>query len=155
MEAHSLKGCCMAFRRRLFDTIDSRLKGTITYRWEDDVCFAVCRNGGRLIYDPTLRVDHFPTKPADHFDDPEVLYISNHNTIYLMLKHNSAFRGGLFLSYSFLLGDYDAYGLAAFLREWLRRKDASFWHQFVPTFSGKIAGLWSFWGGGVRKRRVA
>ena len=105
-----LKGCNMSFRRRLAPAIDRRLVGRIPYGFEVDMGLDVRDRGARLIYDPELTVDHYPSSDMSAGDSGRARTV-NHNHTYILLKHLSWPRRLAFLLYTLAIGDRDTVGL--------------------------------------------
>ncbi len=147
-EVDVLKGCNMSFRRELLGRIDERLRGEITYRFEEDICFGIKRQGYGLIYDPAIQVDHYVVRNTGTRRKQNWLphtLVSNHNYVYLSLKYFSLPRKLIFLLYTFLVGDGGATGLfhtfVTGLREgdWLEK-----WRTYVVGQRGKLEGIATF-----------
>jgi hypothetical protein len=135
-----LKGCNMSYRRSALALVDKRLRGAVPYAFEIDIGLTAIRSG-RLIYDPELAVDHFPSVDMSaHL--PSLAYVLNHNVTYILLKHLGWPRRLCFLAYTFLIGDRDTIGLLripllAGRRNWNLRVIAT-------HFQGKLSGVSSF-----------
>lgn len=144
-----LKGCNMSFRREALLPIDRRLVGTIPYGFEIDLGLLARDRGWRVVYDPELRVDHYPTT---HYgtDALELSWVVNHNQTYVLLKHLTWPRKLVFLTYTFSIGDKNTIGAArvpflALLRRWPAA-------AFRAQFAGKMAGIRTYVRSGPRGR---
>jgi hypothetical protein len=65
---------------------------------------------GRLLYDPDVAVDHFPSVDMSAHR-PSIALVLNHNVTYILLKHLGWPRRLCFLAYTFLIGDKDSIGV--------------------------------------------
>lgn len=139
-----LKGVNMSVRRDLVRRIDPRLRGDVTYHWEDDLCLSVRAQGYRVLYDPLLVVDHYAGRNmADRaLDSRQILFENNHNATYVLLKHLPALRKPIAFCYTVLVGDGNAWGMASVARQiLLDRRPLSFARVLGPSLSGKWSGL--------------
>ena len=147
-QVDSLKGCNMSFRRELIGKIDERLRGEIPYRFEEDICFGVKRQGYGLIYDPAIQVDHYVVRSTGARRKQNLLshtLASNHNYVYLGLKYFSLPQKFIFLLYTFLVGDGGATGLLHTLVAGLREGDwRGKWHTYLVSQKAKLEGIATF-----------
>jgi GT2 family glycosyltransferase len=104
-----LKGCNMSFRRTALASLDERLEGVVPYGFEVDMGLTAVRQG-RVLYDPELAVDHFPSVDMSAHRQ-QLAFVLNHNVAYILLKHFGWPRRLSFLAYTFLIGDRDTIGL--------------------------------------------
>lgn len=158
-EVDVLKGCNMSFRRQLISKIDERLRGEITYRYEEDLCFQVKKQGYRLIYDPAILVDHHvvrSTAVRRNQDCTPHILASSHNYVYLGLKHFAQPKKLIFLLYTFLVGDSGAPGLLHLLYrgfksgEWKTR-----WHSYRVSQRSKFQGITTYMASLFRKANAS
>jgi GT2 family glycosyltransferase len=139
-EVQFLKGCNMSYRRSAIVPVDPRLKGDVPYAFELDMGLEA-RRKGRLVYDPAVVVDHFPSVDMSPHR-PSIALVLNHNVTYILLKHLGWPRRLCFLAYTFLVGDRDTIGL---LRVPLLIGRAGWTPAVVAThFRGKLSGVVSF-----------
>lgn len=136
-EVDFLKGVNMSFRRDLVTSLDERLAGAVPYGFEIDLGLQVRSLGYRVIYDPGIVVDHYPT--THYGADAPIAWAVNHNQTYVLLKRLPAIRKLAFLAYTFLLGDRNSIGLARVPLALL----AEGWPPAAVAahFAGKLAGL--------------
>jgi hypothetical protein len=104
-----LKGCNMSFRRDALVPVDPKLIGAVPYGFEIGLGLAVRARGLRIVYDPLVLVDHFPTTDVS-VTATLPAYITNHNQTYLLLRFLPWPRKVAFLFYTFLLGDRNTIG---------------------------------------------
>lgn len=79
-----LKGVNMSFRRALLPRIDERLDGPVPYGFEIDLGLHVRGLGYRLVYDPEIVVDDYP---STHYGAASpIAWTSNRNQTYVLLK---------------------------------------------------------------------
>jgi GT2 family glycosyltransferase len=139
-EVHFLKGCNMSYRRSAIVQVDPRLKGDVPYAFELDMGLEAIRKG-RLLYDPAVVVDHFPSVDMSAHR-PSLALVLNHNVTYILLKRPGWPRRLCFLSYTFLIGDRDTIGL---LRIPLLAGRPNWSYRVIAShFQGKVLGFRSF-----------
>ncbi len=113
-----LKGCNMSFRREAIDqlTFDRRLRGHGA-QWFNDSAFslAVKQSGWRILYDPSVRVDHYlGARPKD---DERVQESAGHaydvayNETLILLEYLNPVSRALLLGFGFLVGSPRAPGV--------------------------------------------
>ncbi|MDJ0534557.1 MAG: glycosyltransferase family 2 protein [Xenococcaceae cyanobacterium MO_207.B15] len=122
-EVDILKGANMSFRRQAVAGLrfDERLRGTGAQVHNDMAfCLALKRSGWKLIYDPMIRVDHYP---AQRFDEDErnkfndiALINAVHNETLTLLEHLPPLRRVLFLIWINLIGTRQSWGCVQWLR---------------------------------------
>lgn len=121
-----LKGVNSSFRFRAADGIsfDRRLLGTgAQQHWELSV-FLPMRGTGRIVYDPLLRVDHFPS--IRHDEDKRDTFNwtaarnGGHNEVVAILPHLSFLGKLVFLPWAFLVGHSAHPGLLQAFRSVLK-----------------------------------
>ncbi|MDJ0742754.1 MAG: glycosyltransferase [Xenococcaceae cyanobacterium MO_167.B27] len=146
-EVDILKGANMSFRK---DTIaglrfDERLRGTGAQVHNDlSFCLAVRRRGWKLIYDPSVAIDHYF---AQRFDEDqrgkfsEIATINRvHNQTLVLLEHLSPLRRTLFLSWAILVGTRANRGFLQYLR-FLPSESFLAGQKLLASFQG----LWQGW----------
>lgn len=150
-EVDFLKGCNMSFRREALAPIDERLVGVIPYGFEIDLGLCARRKGWRILYDPDIQVDHYPTTNYSA-DSREMAFIVNHNQTYVLLKHLAWPRKLAFLAYTFGVGDKNTIGLARVPNLALRHH----WPAAVlkAQFAGKLAGIRTYLHGAGRREEA-
>jgi glycosyltransferase involved in cell wall biosynthesis len=145
-EVDSLKGVNMSFRVRAITGIrfDERLRGTGAQVYNEmGVSLTVKRRGWKLVYDPQLAVDHFPS--IRHDEDKR-------NTFSAVAIRNSAFneslllseylrtpRNALFLAWALVLGSRAAPGILRWLGLLLTEPRTAT-PRFLAAASGRVAG---------------
>jgi GT2 family glycosyltransferase len=135
-----LKGCNMSYRRNAIAPLDPRLTGEVPYAFELDMGLEAVKKG-RLIYDPEVAVDHFPSVDMSAHR-ASIALVLNHNMTYILLKQLGWPRRIFFLAYTFLVGDRDTIGLLR-VPMLLGRPN---WTVGVMAahFRGKVSGIVSF-----------
>ncbi|MBD2625386.1 glycosyltransferase [Trichormus variabilis] len=122
-EVDVLKGVNMSFRQAAMGKLcfDERMRGTgAQVHFEMAFTLALKRNGWKIIYDPSVAVDHYPAQRFDedqrqHFN--EVAYTNLvHNETLVLLEHFSPLRQIVFLLWAVLVGTRDSLGLVQWLR---------------------------------------
>lgn len=142
-EVDFLKGCNMSYRREALRPIDGRLAGPVPFGFEIDLGLHVRRRGWRVLYDPDVLVDHYPTRTY-RADSQEIAWVVNHNQTYVLLKHLTWPRKLAFLAYTFGVGDKNTIGLARVPYLALRKRWSS--AAIKAQFAGKIAGIRTYVG---------
>ncbi len=148
-EVDVLKGVNCAYRaaplrKRGFDT---RMRGEgAQVHWELSLGLSLKREGWKLIYDPSVTVEHFPAQRHDkdqrvfssaaHFDIV-------HNETLVLLEHFSRPQRVVFLIWAIVTGTGGAPGLLQLLRL-MAKRDTKALQKFLASYSGRIAGLRSF-----------
>lgn len=149
-----LKGVNLSVRGELLRRIgfDQRLIGVGTeHHWELSLCLELRRRGLRVVYDPSIAVEHHPQPRVDdsrRFSARE-LHDSTHNETLAILEYLPAWRRPLFLTWAFAVGTGPKPGLAQLLRAMTQRKLN--WAQFIGAQSGLLLGLRSY----LRSRRLS
>jgi glycosyltransferase involved in cell wall biosynthesis len=118
-----LKGVNMSFRTQAIGTLkfDERMRGTgAQVHFEMAFTLTLKRNGWKIIYDPSVAVDHYP---AQRFDEDQrqnfnEIAFSNlvHNETLILLEHLSLFRRIIFLFWAIFIGTRDSLGIIQWLR---------------------------------------
>lgn len=144
IEVDVLKGVNMAFRKKFIENyrFDLNMNNISAPCFEFDVCFYIKKNGGKIVYDPFLKVHHKPAPRGTGVqrDDERIIKEYSHNYTYVMLKHLPFFRKIIFSLYFFLLGQRASYGPLLYLIDFLLGKKTSFRH-FKIAIKGKFEGL--------------
>ncbi|MBA4072259.1 MAG: glycosyl transferase family A [Gemmatimonas sp.] len=143
-----LKGVNCSFRAPLLRTVgfDGRLRGTgAQLYWELGVCLPMRRAGWRLIYDPSVAVDHdvAPRLDADHlhrgvFAEPPLVDAVHNETVALLEGRHGAARAS-FLAWAFLVGTGEAPGPVQCARR-LLQGDSLAIRRWRATVAGRLAG---------------
>jgi glycosyltransferase involved in cell wall biosynthesis len=124
---HYLKGVNMACRRAPLLSIDTALRGKgAQVAWDMDSSLAFTRAAWRVVYDPTIVVDHFP---AERFDEdrrgrptPGAIRDAAHNEMYVLLKRLAFWQKPIALVYGLAVGNRGAPGLALFVERIVREE---------------------------------
>ncbi|MBK1986706.1 glycosyltransferase [Sphaerospermopsis aphanizomenoides BCCUSP55] len=122
-EVDVLKGVNMSIRTQAIGKLkfDERMRGTgAQVHFEMAFTFALQRAGWKIIYDPSIGVDHYP---AQRFDEDqrqnfnEIACINLvHNETVVLLEHLPLLRQIAFLLWAILVGTKDCFGLVQWLR---------------------------------------
>jgi glycosyltransferase involved in cell wall biosynthesis len=145
-ECDIVRGCNMAFRRKLIGRFDTRLLGY--WRFEDDAALAVKAQKYRVICDPELAVLHYLAPIRVEFSrgvSAHDAYCLNHNNTYVLGKHFPVLRRIAFIIYTFAIGDEQSLGIARLLSRLLQRRDRESVRFAAASLAGKWAGLRSLW----------
>ena len=145
-EVHHLKGANMSFRRALTPPLEERMvlglgSGSLN---DTELSLAVRERGGRLLYDPEARVDHYPAARhgATHRDTahPEQVFLDAHNWAYCLCKHWRGAQRLLFLGYAFGVGCGNRLGVVKYLAA-AARGPRQATGQLLTTWRGLRAGM--------------
>lgn len=116
-DVNFLKGANMAFRSDALAGFDERLRGSGAQIGNDmQASLSVWRRGYRVIYNPAVRVRHYPAKRSD--GDPrlnrslELLREQHHNEMYVIASTLPPWRAIVVGVYTLLVGYRSAPGLA-------------------------------------------
>ena len=122
-EVDVLKGVNMSFRTQSLGNLrfDNRMKGTgAQVHFEMSFTLTLKRAGWKIIYDPSIAVDHYPAQRFDedqrhNFNDTALINLV-HNETLVLLEHLSPLRQAVFLSWSVLIGTRESLGICQWLR---------------------------------------
>ena len=149
-EVEQLKGVCMAFRRAAIGELrfDRRLLGAGAQVFNESLFGgAIRRAGWKLIYDPAILVDHYPSVRPDSDQrgqiDRKALRDSIHNSTLGYLEYMPPDRSTALLLYQLLWGSRQAPGLAAAIVYTLRGDRMAF-HGFREVLLGMLGGIATF-----------
>ena len=122
---------------------------------EFDICFVARRGGGRILFDPAIRVRHYTSERSGlpGRTDPVRFYDRSHNLTYVLLKHLSGPRRLAFLLYIFLVGQRSAWGPVTLIAELVTRRRLPPWAEVRYSMVGKVAGVKSYLRTRARMRR--
>ena len=149
-EVDVLKGVNMSFRREALANLrcDERLKGSgAQVHFEMALCFGVKQKGWKLIYDPSVAVDHYP---AQRFDEDgrqsfSAIALANavHNETFILLDRSSLKQRSIYLLWFFLVGTRSAFGLVQLLR-FLPKEGGLALQKWQAAMQGRWQG-WQTW----------
>ncbi|MBD2133737.1 glycosyltransferase family 2 protein [Sphaerospermopsis sp. FACHB-1094] len=146
-EVDVLKGVNMSFRTQAMGKLrfDQRMRGTgAQVHFEMAFTLALKRAGWKIIYDPSVAVDHYP---AQRFDEDqrenfnEIAFTNLvHNETLVLLEHLPLLRRIIFLFWAVFIGTRDSLGIL----QWLR---------FLPSqgtiatkkLQASLRGRWQAW----------
>lgn len=142
-----LKGVNMAFRTDALVPLDERLQGEESRygngsHWELDLCLAVARRGGRMVYDPALRVEH--DSNHSHFVADRVARNNAHNLTYVLLKHLPLHRKVVFLTYSLAVGNTQVRGALKTGLDLIRERSFAPVRTSYHSLKGFIGGIGTY-----------
>ena len=145
-EVDLLKGVNMAFRSSYLDGFhfDENLDKQTSSNNEIDICLFVKKKGGRIIYDPLLKVNHYAAQRFAGVRREETaknIYNYSHNYTYVILKNFPWYRRIAFLIYIFLVGQRSSWGLLTLPIGPLIRSRITWGGQVVASFEGKVDGI--------------
>jgi GT2 family glycosyltransferase len=149
-EVDILKGVNMSFRREAIQDqfFDSRMLGSgAQVHFEVEFCLRLRKLGWKLIYDPSIAVDHFC---AQRFDEDQrnqfnevALFNEIHNETLALLGYLPTPRRILFYVWAILIGHRRALGLLQLLR-FLPNEGTFAFKKWFIAMKGRSAG-WSTW----------
>jgi len=144
IEVDVLKGVNMAFRRDFIKNyrFDLNMNNISSVSFEFDICFYIKKKGGKIVYDPELKVKHYPApRPSSSQREDEInMYEYSRNYTYVMSKHLSFLKKSIFLLYFFLIGQRASYGPILFLYDSLKGRRIPF-KILKTSIKGKFDGL--------------
>jgi GT2 family glycosyltransferase len=137
-----LKGVNLSVRGDLLREvrIDERLRGVGTeHHWELALCLSLRRRGLRVVYDPSIVVDHYPQPRIDDSRQfsPVELRDATHNRTLAVLEHLPRWRQPPYLAWAFAVGTSTEPGVAQTLRA-LPKRRAGAWSMFRGTQAGLL-----------------
>jgi GT2 family glycosyltransferase len=144
-EVDMLKGVNMAFRTRALDGVrfDTRLRGGGAQVCNElGVSLAVKRNGWKLVYDPSVAVDHYPS--VRHDEDrrntfcAEAVGNAAFNETLLLCEHLGPLRRSVFVLWALSIGHRAAPGFLQWCRLVARRSEHA-----TQRFTATLRGRWS------------
>lgn len=142
-----IKGVNMAFRRSFIENyrFDMKMNNISSPCNEFDICFHIRKEGGEIVYDPTLKVYHYPAprKMGAQRKDVKTIEEYSQNYTYVMLKHLPFFKKIIFVLYFFLIGQRASYGPLLFILDYLLQKKPSS-RSFLIALKGKFKGVWYY-----------
>jgi len=150
-EVDVLKGVNMSYRRLAMAglRLDSRLQGTgAQVHYEIGFCLSLRRAGWKLIYDPKVAVDHYPSKRFDSDQRNQFNAVAMTNAVcnetLMLLDHLSLLRRLVFLLWAILIGTRQAMGLVQWLRFLPHRGAAT--QKLFACLQGRWQGyqLWQY-----------
>ncbi|PZU97722.1 MAG: glycosyl transferase family A [Pseudanabaena sp.] len=141
-EVDVLKGVNMSFRREAIADLrfDQRMRGSgAQVHFEVVFSLTLKQRGWKLIYDPQIAVDHFPSQRFDEDQrnsfNPEASINAVHNETVALLGYLPPQRRLVFMVWAIVIGTSEAFGLL----QWLR---------FLPKDArGAGQKLWACWRG--------
>lgn len=122
-EVDVLKGVNMSFRISAIAGMrfDQRMRGTgAQVHFEMAFTLALKRAGWKIIYDPSVAVDHYPAQRFDedqrnNFNEIALINLV-HNETLVLLDHLPPIRRAIFWIWAVLIGTQDGWGLVQLLR---------------------------------------
>jgi glycosyltransferase involved in cell wall biosynthesis len=145
-EVDALKGANMSFRAQALEGVrfDTRLRGTGAQVCNElGVALAVKRRSWKLVYDPAIAVDHYPS--VRHDEDKrnafsaEAVYNAAFNETLLLCEHFGRWRRLVFMAWALVIGHHASPGLAQWLRLLLSQPRTAT-SRFGATCAGRVAG---------------
>ena len=146
--ADSLKGVNMSFNAKYLSDFrfdEGCVTGGTTTN-DLDISLHVRGRGGRLIYDPEVRVDHFnaPREYGVARESTQEYYCYSYNTVYVLLKHLTWPRKIAMLGYFFLVGQRASWGVATVILDPILRRRLTWKDQVMPSLRGKLGGILAY-----------
>jgi glycosyltransferase involved in cell wall biosynthesis len=150
-EVDVLKGVNSSFRRSalLVHRFDERLRGSgAQVHWELAICQAMKRSGWKIIYDPTIAVDHYLGKRFDE-DQRNIIFNAKalrnetHNETLVLLENLPFLRRVAFMIWALVVGHRQALGAIQWLRFFPSQGKLST-NKWVSSMSGRWQG-WLTW----------
>jgi glycosyltransferase involved in cell wall biosynthesis len=145
-----LKGVNMAYRKSAIADLrfDERMRGTgAQAHFELAFTLALRRRGWKLIFDPLVGVDHFPSQrfdedQRDRFN--EIAWINaTHNETVALLDHFTIIQRIIFFVWATIIGSRSSFGLVQYLR-FLRSEGNLARQKWLASLKGYWQG-WQTW----------
>lgn len=149
-EVDVIKGVNMSYRRTAImgKHFDQRMKGSSAQiHFEIEFCLSLKKNGWKIIYDPSVAVNHYPGKRFD--EDKRNLFNAvaqtniAHNETLALLQHISPIRRIIFMLWAILVGTSEIPGFVQYLRFLPQDKGFAF-KKFIASIQGRFLG-WKTW----------
>lgn len=136
----------MAFRADLLTGFDTRLRGAGAQVCNDlQVSLSVWRRGWRVVWDPAVRVNHFPAERLDgdarDRRSRDAIVAHHHNDVYVLLRELPAWRKLTALGYRLLVGTRAAPGLLHLFLQVPRPGRRDMWFRYRAVNAGRLAGI--------------
>jgi glycosyltransferase involved in cell wall biosynthesis len=144
-----LKGANMAFRRNALHGFDTRLRGAGAQVCNDlQASLGVWRRGRRVVWDPMVRVEHYPAARPDGDSrdrrSREAIVAHHHNDVYVLLRELPAWNKVTALLYRLFVGTRAAPGVGHLALQIPGGRRADAWFRFRAVTAGRLSGLWTF-----------
>lgn len=143
MEVEVLKGVNMAFRRDLLELLDVNLQSKHNEgngsHWELDLCFHVRSHGAKLIFDPSLDVQHH--SDHSHFIHDINLRNNSRNLTYVLLKNISGPQRFVVLFYLIIIGNSQVFGILKYCQSFLKQGPKVATLDYINSLKGFFMGL--------------
>lgn len=151
-EVDVLKGVNMSFRTKAIGKLrfDERMRGTgAQVHFEMSFALTLKRAGWKMIYDPSIAVDHYPAQRFDedqrqNFNDIALINLV-HNETLVLLEHLSSPRQVVFLLWSVLVGTRESLGICQWLRLFPNQRELA-----TKKLQASLQGRWL----GYQKYRI-
>lgn len=146
-EVDVLKGVNCSYRKTAISSFrfssDLRIAGANTH-YEVALGLAIKKMGWKLIYDPSIEVNHYPGErslmPERGKFNSTALADTVHNETLILMENFSLPRRSIFLMWSVLIGNRKKRGLVQMLR-FLPKEGALSAQQWLATMRGRWQGL--------------
>jgi cellulose synthase/poly-beta-1,6-N-acetylglucosamine synthase-like glycosyltransferase len=151
-EVDILKGANMSYRRSAVANLrfNVNLKGAGAQAHNDmDFSLSVKRKGWKIVYDPTVAVDHFLAERLDSDQrtlgfNYEAMLNSTFNETWVILNYLPNWRRIVFILWSILIGSRSNQGLLQVVRFLAQERRLSL-KQALAAISGKWQGCLAWW----------
>lgn len=145
-----LKGVNGAYRLSVLKEIgfDRRLRGRgAQWHWELSLGLSLHQRNWRLLYDPEIRVNHYPgnlfgDRSRDVYNSEEVRNRC-HNETLVLLGYLPSINRMVFLTWAILVGTSESYGMVQMLRYVPREKKQAL-AKFRDNINGRYMGVRSW-----------
>ena len=142
-DVHVLKGVNMAFRRQPLSEVrfDERLLGVgVEYHTEVGVCLKLLARGWRIVYDPSIGVDHRPAARIEgrrELDREDLIRCAAHNETLALLEYLSPKRRVAHLIWALLIGTNATPGPIQLPRSVIVHRSLN-WHATRGAVRGRV-----------------
>jgi glycosyltransferase involved in cell wall biosynthesis len=159
-EVDILKGVNMAFRKKAIEELsfDDRMLGTgAQVHFEAAFCLCLRRKGWKLIYDPSITVDHYT---APRFDEDQrclfneaAFFNEIYNETLVVIEHLSFVQRLFYLIWVNTIGTWRSLGLLQYVRYLLKSEQFAWKKLRISNYARYQA--WQSWRKGPKKSQVS
>ena len=147
-EVSVVKGVNCAFRveaLRQVNGFDTRLRGTgAQVHWELGICLALKSCGWKVVFDPALGVDHFPSLRFDEDQRNQFNALAQRNMVFnetlILCEYFNLLRRMIFVVWALFIGTRGSPGLLQVPRL-LAQGETNVMHRWLATLGGR----WDGW----------
>lgn len=136
-----LRGCNMSFRKSILGRFDENIVD-YCYRFELDACLSIRKKGYKVLFDPNVRVYHYPA-PFDYRDRTlwsQRIFTNWRNSTYVLMKHLPLRRKLVYLLFVPLFGRSQSGSLLWAVSRMVKTREVVYLDFFLAALRGHISG---------------